>query len=64
MTGFELRTSILSDNISGIGKFTSIERRVNLNADQKRFWLGSIKSVEQKVMNESIPLSLTFLQSI
>jgi len=33
-----LRTSILSDSIKDIGKFKTVERLVNLNADRKRLW--------------------------
>jgi len=53
-----LRTSILSDNISGIGKFTTIERRVNLNADQKRFWFEKIRNVNDRKLIDSMPISL------
>lgn len=53
-----LRSSILQDNISEIGKIKEYEREVNLNADRKRFWLGTIKSIDDRIMNESIPLSL------
>jgi len=53
-----LRASIWQNAISDIGKFKVIEREVNLNADRKRFWLGTIKSTDDKTMNESIPLSL------
>jgi len=31
---------------------------MNLNADKKRFWLGEIESIDYKIMNESIPISL------
>lgn len=44
-----------------IGKFKVIEREVNLNADRKRFWLGSIKSIDDRIMNESMPLSLNHI---
>ena len=53
-----LRSSILQDNISEIGKIKEYEREVNLNADRKRLWLGSIKSIDDKIMNESMPLSM------
>ena len=53
-----LRSSILQNNISEIGKIKEYEREVNLNADRKRFWLGAIKSIDDKIMNESMPLSL------
>ena len=53
-----LRSSILQDSISEIGKIKEIEREVNLNADRKRLWLDKINSIDDKIINESIPLSL------
>jgi len=53
-----LRSSILQNNISEIGKIKEYEREVNLNADRKRLWLDKIKSIDEKIMNESLPLSL------
>ena len=37
-----LRTAILSNSIDQIGKFKTVERLVNLNADRKRLWLETI----------------------
>jgi len=54
-----LRSSILSGNLSDIGKFTEKTREVNLNADKKRFWLESLTGINHK-MNQSIPLSLNY----
>lgn len=34
----QLRSSILQDKISDIGKIKPITREFNLNADKKRFW--------------------------
>jgi len=53
-----LRSSILQNNISEIGKIKEYEREVNLNADRKRLWLDKINSIDDKIMNESVPLSL------
>lgn len=53
-----LRTSIIQNQISEIGKIKEIIKQFNLNADRKRLWLGKIESVDSKVMNESIPISL------
>ncbi|NIP62409.1 MAG: hypothetical protein GWN01_16675 [Nitrosopumilaceae archaeon] len=55
-----LRTSILSDSISDIGKFKTIERCVNLNADQKRMWFEKIRSVNDEKMINSLPISLNY----
>jgi hypothetical protein len=35
---------ILSGSIQNVGKFKTLKRLVNLNADRKRFWLGMIES--------------------
>lgn len=56
-----LRTSILSNAISDVGKFKTIERLVNLNADQKRLWFERISNVNDKKLIDSMSISLTFL---
>ena len=56
-----LRSSILQDSISKIGKFSEFEREINLNADKKRLWFDKLSSVESKKMNVSTPLPLNFL---
>jgi hypothetical protein len=53
-----LRSSILQENLSEIGKIKTITREINLNADRKRLWLGQIESIESKIMNDSVPISL------
>ena len=58
MRNSRLRQSILQDQISEIGKIKPVVREVNLNADRKRFWLGSLKSIDNN-SNNSIPISLT-----
>ena len=55
-----LRSSILQDSISDIGKIKEHTREVDLNADRKRLWLGEINSLDQKTMNESMALSLNY----
>jgi len=57
-----LRSSILQNKISDVGKIRIIQREINLNADRKRFWLGKIANINQKEMNESFPISLNFLR--
>ena len=47
-------------NLQSDGKFSNIERELNLNADKKRFWLGEIESIDSKIMNESMPISLNY----
>ena len=56
-----LRTSILTDSIDQIGKFKSIERLVNLNADIKRMWFEDITDINDQKMMDSVPISLSFV---
>ena len=37
-----------------------MKKEVNLNADRKRFWLGEIKSIDSRIMNDSVPLLLKY----
>jgi len=55
-----LRSSILSDSISDIGKFTTFERQVNLNADNKRLWFEKLRSIQEKKMINSMPINLNY----
>ena len=52
----QLRSSILQNQISEVGKFKVQVREVDLNADSKRFWLGSLLKVDT-CSNSSMPLS-------
>jgi len=56
-----LRSSILQNRIKDIGKIKPETREFNLNADRKRFWLGRIESMNDGMMNDSVPLSLNYL---
>ncbi len=58
-----LRSSILQDKISEIGKIKSEIREFNLNADRKRFWLGRIENMKSELMNESMPLLLNYFKN-
>ncbi len=53
-----LRSPIIQNRLSEIGKIKPFTREVNLNADRKRFWLGIIKSISYDQYNDSMPLSL------
>ena len=55
-----LRSSIIQNKIQDIGKIKPITREFNLNADRKRFWLGMIENMDDRVMNESMLLSLDY----
>ena len=48
--------------MSMMKRIKSFEKEVNLNADRKRFWLGKIESIDSKVMNESLPLSMIYFK--
>jgi len=54
-----LRSAILQDRIVDIGKIKQIERDVNLNADKKRFWLGTLSAINHE-SNDSMPISLNY----
>jgi hypothetical protein len=55
-----LRTAILSNSIGEIGKFKTVERLVNLNADRKRMWFEDLRDVNDKKMMDSLPLSMNY----
>jgi len=57
-----LRTSILSDSISDIGKFNVIERLVDLNADRKRLWFEKLTDINDGIMIDSMPISLNHFE--
>ncbi|MEX2193154.1 MAG: DNA polymerase [Nitrosarchaeum sp.] len=56
-----LRTAILSDSIDQIGKFKTVDRLVNLNADRKRMWFEELVDVNDGKMIDSIPINLNYL---
>ncbi|MCV0372452.1 MAG: DNA polymerase [Nitrosarchaeum sp.] len=56
-----LRTAILSNSINEIGKFKTVERRVNLNADRKRMWFEDLRDVNDGKMIDSMSISLNFI---
>ena len=51
-----LRNSIITNNITNIGKFQIYEKQINLNADRKRMWMGELDGINDK-SNGSVPLS-------
>ena len=56
-----LRTSILQNTHDEVGKFSLIEREMNLNADRKRLWIDRLESVDNTQSNISIPLCLDII---
>lgn len=53
-----LRECIIQNRLEDIGKIRPVRRLVNLNADRKRFWLGTLKSLDDGMYNDSMPISL------
>jgi hypothetical protein len=56
-----LRECIIQGRIQDIGKIRPTRRLIDLDADRKRFWLGSLKSIDDEISNNSVPLSLAYL---
>lgn len=56
-----LRSSILSGTVKKVRKFQTIERRVNLNADDKRMWFEELRDINDGKMIDSLPLSLYYI---
>ena len=55
-----IRTAILSDSIEDIGKFSTVKRLVNLNADMKRLWFEELRDVNDGIIMDSMPISLNY----
>jgi len=53
-----LRTAIISNDIATIGKFSMIERKVDLNADRKRLWFEELRNINEQRLIDSLPISL------
>ncbi|MEX2192932.1 MAG: CRISPR-associated endonuclease Cas1 [Nitrosarchaeum sp.] len=56
-----LKSSIIHGKIDDIGKIKPSVKKINLNGDKKRLWLGRINSVDDKITNDSMPLSLNHM---
>ena len=55
------KESIIQNRIQDIGKIRPTRRLVNLNADRKRLWLGTLRSIDGGLCNDSLSLSLNHL---
>lgn len=53
-----LHECIIQGRRQDIGKIRPIKRLVNLNADRKRFWMGTLKLIDNKACNDSLAISL------
>lgn len=58
-----LRTAIWSNSVGEIGKFKTVERLVNLNADKKRIWFEELKDVNDEKRINSMPISISFFNN-
>jgi len=57
-----LRASINSGKINQIGRFDVRKRKIDLNADRKRFWQGEkLKSVNDRTRIVSFPWNLDMI---
>ena len=52
-----LRSGIMLNRIHEIGNIKPVIRQINPNADSKRFWLGEITDIDEKICNDSVPRS-------
>jgi len=53
----QLASAIIQNKISDIGKIKPETREVNLNGDDKRFWIGRLENINDGKMNNSMPLN-------
>lgn len=50
--------AIIQNKIYEVGIIKPKTKEVNLNGDRKRLWMGKLRSIESREMNDSLPLSL------
>ena len=50
-----------STEIGCVGKIKTFEREVDLNADKKRFWLGTLSAINHE-STDSMPISLNYFE--
>lgn len=56
-----LRECIVQGRIMDIGKIWPTKKLVNLDTDRKRFWLGTLRSMDDSECNDSFPISLNYI---
>jgi hypothetical protein len=56
----KLASAIIQNEIDEIGKLKEGIREVNLNADNKRQWLGRLENINDRKINKSFPLNTDF----
>lgn len=50
-----IKGGIVCNKIKDIGKIEEYEKKINLNSDKKRFWLGDLKSLSDRTCCHSAP---------
>jgi hypothetical protein len=55
-----LRSCIINNSLRDIGKFSTVQRLVNLNADTKRMWFEDLKDINDGKMIDSLPISMNY----
>ena len=58
----KLASAIIQNQIGDIGKLKEEYREVNLNGDDKRFWLGRLVDINDGNMNNSMSLNPEFFE--
>lgn len=56
----QLASAIIQNKIEQIGRINEETREVNLNSDDKRFWLGSLEDINDEKMNKSTSINPEF----
>ena len=56
----KLASAIIQNQIEDIGRLKEETREVNLNGDDKRFWLGRLVDINDKKSNNSTSLNPDF----
>lgn len=52
----------MNNSLGEIGKFSTVQRWVNLNADTKRMWFEDLKDVNDGKIIDSLPISLNYFK--
>ena len=56
----QLASAIIQDKIDEIGQIKTETREVNLNGDNKRFWLSRLENINDKKLNKSFSINAEF----
>lgn len=59
----KLASAIISNQIDEIGRLKEETREVNLNADDKRFWLGRLENINDEKINKSTSLNPEYFKN-